>query len=102
MGFVRTIGFAVILSAFPVIAGCEAVTKMTQREGSEDAAISKAVKEKLLAEPAANLRRVNVETNDGAVVLSGLVSSLDARDRALKITWQVTGVKTVVDHLRVE
>jgi osmotically-inducible protein OsmY len=34
--------------------------------------------------------------------LSGTVPSLDARERAIKLAWQVTGVKAVVNHLEVK
>jgi osmotically-inducible protein OsmY len=48
------------------------------------------------------LTTVNVKTTDGSVDLSGTVPSLDARERAIKLAWQVTGVKAVVNHLEVK
>ena len=45
---------------------------------------------------------VDVETNGGIVYLSGIVASLDARERAVKLAWEVSGVETVVNHLEVE
>lgn len=101
MGFVRWVTCVAILSTLPVIVGCEAITGMITRESPQDAALSETVKEKLSADKAVNLERVDVKTNNGTVTLSGAVPSLEARERAIKLAWQVTGVKTVVDHLRV-
>jgi osmotically-inducible protein OsmY len=70
-------------------------------ETPQDAALSKAVKERLLAEKGVDLSRVIVETRKGTVYVSGIVSSLEARERALKIPWQVSGVQSVMNRLQV-
>jgi len=70
-------------------------------ETPQDAALGKAVKERLLAEKSVNLSRVIVETRKGTVYLRGLVASLDAEVRAVKIAWQVTGVQVVENQLQV-
>jgi osmotically-inducible protein OsmY len=96
----------------PVLMGCQAMTVKPSPdelplsppagvETPQDAALSKTVKDRLLAEKAVNLSRVIVETRKGTVYLSGVVSSLEARERALKIPWQVSGVQSVVNHLQV-
>jgi osmotically-inducible protein OsmY len=87
---------------FSVVVGCQTITKMTRVEGPKDAAISKAVKEKLVADKTVDLTRIDVETTDGAVDLGGVVASLEAREHALKLAWQVTGVQAVVNHLQIE
>jgi osmotically-inducible protein OsmY len=48
------------------------------------------------------LTSVEVETNSGTVYLSGVVPSLAARERAVKLAWEVKGVQTVINHLEVE
>jgi osmotically-inducible protein OsmY len=48
------------------------------------------------------LTSVEVETNSGTVYLSGVVTFLAARERAVKLAWDVRGVQTVVNHLEVE
>ena len=87
---------------FSVVVGCQTITKMTRVESPKDAAISKAVKEKLVADKSVDLTRVDVETTDGAVDLGGVVASLEAREHALKLAWQVAGVQAVVNHLQIE
>ncbi len=64
--------------------------------------MSKLVKERLLTNKAADLTRINVRSTDGEVELTGVVPSLDAREHAVKLAWQVGGVKSVLNHLEVE
>jgi BON domain len=45
-----------------------------------------------LKDKAFDLTSVNVKTTDGSVDLSGTVPSLDARERAVKLAWQVRGL----------
>lgn len=100
-----------LLFIFSIVIGCQALPekppidraeKTPGIESAKDAPISKSVIEKLLTDNTVDLTRVNVHTTDGAVELTGVVTSLEARDRALKLAWQVLGVKSVVNHLRVE
>ena len=109
---VRPLRLAVIILTLQFLAGCQLMTaKPDSVEPSlprpigdataEDAALSRVIKERLLGEKAVDLSRVVVVTSKGAVYLSGAVSSLEARDRALKIPWQVSGVRSVVNHLQV-
>jgi hypothetical protein len=112
MGIVKGIILAVMALTSTVLTGCDAMTgrppppetplsQPTGVETPQDAALGKAVKEKLLAEKSVNLSRVVVETRKGTVYLSGLVPSLGARERALKIAWEVTGVQAVENHLQI-
>ena len=71
-------------------------------ESPEEAAISKSVKARLAAEKTVNLTSVEVETNSGTVYLSGVVPSLAARERALKLAWEVKGVRPWSITLEVE
>jgi osmotically-inducible protein OsmY len=55
----------------------------------EEAAISKSIKARLAAEKTVNLTSVEAETNSGTVYLRGVVTSSAARERALKLAWEV-------------
>jgi hyperosmotically inducible protein len=110
MRFFKKLILAASLSIFSVVMGCQAINERTRTESPQDntrienprdAATSKLVKERLLADKAADLTRVNVRTTDGAVELTGVVRSLDSKEHAVKLAWQVTGVKSVVNHLEV-
>jgi hyperosmotically inducible periplasmic protein len=111
MRFVKNLILAASLSIFSVVMGCQAINEKTRTESPEDntrienprdAAMSKLVREKLLADRAVDLTQINVRATDGAVELTGVVPSLDAREHAVKLAWQVTGVKSVLNHLQVQ
>ena len=102
MNLFRRVKFAAIVVTLPIVIGCQAMTAKTRVENPQEAAITKSVQAKLQAEKTADLTRVDVETNGGIVYLSGIVVSLDARERAVKLVWEVSGVETVVNHLEVE
>ena len=82
--------------------GCQTIADKFRIESDKDAAISKAVKETLIKDKVVDLTDVNVKTTDGSVDLSGTVPSLEAREHAVKLAWQVTGVQAVVNHLEVK
>ena len=101
MNLFRRVKFAAIVVTLPIVIGCQAMTAKTRVENPQETAITKSVQAKLQAEKTADLTRVDVETNGGIVYLSGIVA-LDARERAVKLAWEVSGVETVVNHLEVE
>jgi len=98
----------VALSIPPFIFGCQSMTsdsitvKTPIVETAQDEALSKSVHEHLLADKKADLAGIKVTSNAGTVYLSGTVKSLDARQQAIKIAWEVRGVKSVVNSLEVE
>ena len=71
------------------------------KENVEDAAITSAVKTRFLAEPGVAGLKIDVDTNDGVVTLSGTVKSSAEADKAVSIAQKSAGVKRVVNHLRV-
>ena len=99
---------AVALSILPFIIGCQSmrsdsITVETPiAETPQDEALSKSVRERLLADKKIDLAGIQVVSNAGTVYLSGTVKSLDARQQAIKIAWDVRGVKSVVNSLEVE
>jgi osmotically-inducible protein OsmY len=46
-----------------------------------------------------DLTGIRVVSKSGTVYLSGVVTSLDARQQAIKIAWEVPGVQSVVNSL---
>ena len=102
MKFVPRVIAPKLLLIFSLLLGCQTITEMTRIESDKDAAISKAVKENFLKDKAIDLTSVNVKTTDGSVDLSGTVPSLNAREHAIKLAWQVTGVQGVVNHLEIK
>ncbi len=66
-----------------------------------DPGITATVKTKLLGDPAVGGLRIDVDTRDGVVTLSGQVKTQAERDQALKLARETDGVKTVEDKLTV-
>jgi len=67
-----------------------------------DTAITSEVKAKLLADDIVPSRNVKVETNAGAVHLTGTVASAAQAERAAEIAKAVSGVKSVRNDLSVK
>ena len=68
-------------------------------EAVTDAAITTKVKTKLLADPDVSALRIDVDTRDGVVTLTGTVSSAAEKTRALDLAGKVENVKRVEDKL---
>ena len=92
---------AVLLVLVAVTVGCRSVTGKSAGTNVDDATITASVKSKLVADKAANLTRVDVDTNNGTVYLNGTVDSAEQKSRAEQLAWQAQGVKSVVNNLQV-
>ena len=66
-----------LVAMLAVLGGCRAMTGKTASDTADDASITASVKTKLVADKAANLTRVDVDTNNGTVYLNGPVESPD-------------------------
>ena len=99
---------AAALSILPFVVGCqtmnsESITVQTPIvETPQDEVLSKSVRDRLLADKKVDLTGVKVVSSGGTVYLSGEVKSLDARQQAIKLAWEVRGVQSVVNTLEVE
>jgi osmotically-inducible protein OsmY len=98
---------AALTSTVSVIAGCqttrpEAPVKIPNTETAQDEALSKSVRDKLLALKTADLSAIQVVSSNGTVYLTGTVTSLDARQQAIKTVWTLPGVQSVVIALEVQ
>ena len=96
------------LLILPFVYGCqtmssESITVETPTvETPQDEMLSKSVRDRLLADKKVDLANVKVVSSSGTVYLSGTVKSLDARQQAIKLAWEVRGVQSVVNTLEVE
>ena len=66
-----------------------------------DPAITTAVKTRLAADSVVRALRLDVDTQDGVVTLTGEVRSTEERDQALKIARETAGVKSVTDKITI-
>jgi hyperosmotically inducible periplasmic protein len=93
--------FLVMVTVVALAAGCTAMTGKTAGQNVDDAAITAQVKAKLAAEKAVTLTKVDVDTNQGTVYLTGNVESAAMKARAAELARQVAGVREVVNNLKV-
>jgi hyperosmotically inducible protein len=93
---------AVLLMICGLATGCQALTGKSARQGMDDATITASVKAKLVADKESNLTRVDVDTNNATVYLSGTVETPVYKARAEQLAWESTGVRGVVNNLQVQ
>ncbi|QEW07510.1 BON domain-containing protein [Nitrincola iocasae] len=86
-----------------VMAGCAAPDKQ-QTVGAyiDDSTITARVKATILDDAELRVSEINVETFDGVVQLSGFVSSETAINRAVRVTQNVEGVKSVKNDMQLK
>jgi osmotically-inducible protein OsmY len=95
---VIALALTLILSA----SGCTSLTGQTTGQYVDDSTISASVKAKLVADKAANLTRVDVDTTNRVVSLNGVVESPDQKRRAEELAKQVAGVRRVDNNLQIQ
>jgi osmotically-inducible protein OsmY len=66
-----------------------------------DAAITSSVKTKFLAEPGVSGLKIDVDTKDHVVTLTGTVKSKAEAEKAVMTARETKGVKRVVNHLKI-
>jgi hyperosmotically inducible periplasmic protein len=98
----RRIEVLVVAVMMMFVTGCQAITGATLGENIDDATLTTWVKSKLVADRAANLTRVDVDTTRGVVSLNGVVESEEQRIRAEQLAHQVDGVKQVINNLQIQ
>lgn len=76
---------------------------VTDRVGDAvgNAALTTKIKTLFLADTAISGLRIDVDSNNGVVTLTGMVPSAAEKTRALKVAREADGVKSVVDRLKV-
>ncbi len=70
-------------------------------EVTGDAAITAAVKTKFLADTTVSGLKIDVDTTNGVVTLTGNVSGATEKARAMELARDTTGVKSVTDRLKI-
>jgi len=92
---------AITLVVLFFMTGCQAMTGQTMGENIDDSYITGAVKTQLASDKLVSLTRVEVETNNGIVYLTGQVQTAEQRSHIGSLASQVKGVKRVVNNLQV-
>ena len=82
-------------------AEARAETPGTSGQAPDDTSITQAVKEKLLKQPETSAERIDVNTHEGVVTLSGSVKSPEEKEQVIQIARNTEGVQRVEDRLSV-
>src|SRR5437016_5698615 len=105
-GFRFSCGWSGFLTGVPVLltltaaVACQTVTQETLQDHIEDAAITSAVKSKFIADK--TLNAVDIETVRNRVYLTGVVPTAKEKQRARELAFEIVGVLTVVNDLKVQ
>jgi len=73
----------------------------TVSEFLSDAELTGKIRSKMALDDSVRARTIGVSTTDGVVTLEGTIGSAAEHDRAVRLARETTGVKHVVDHLKV-
>ena len=71
-------------------------------DATKDAALTAAVKTKFLADSKVSGLKIDVDTRNGVVTLTGDVASAAEKRAAVAIAKETDGVKSVTDHLKIK
>ena len=90
-------------TAIALTMGC-ASTRTTEGTGEyvDDTVITTKVKTAIFEQPGLKSSEINVETFKGVVQLSGFVASTAAATKAVQVTRDVSGVKSVKNDMRIK
>jgi osmotically-inducible protein OsmY len=93
--------FSLALIALVVLPLTFAACGKTIGETIDDATITARVKTALLNDPQVGGMKIDVDTTQGVVTMSGIVKSQAEADRAVQLARQASGVKDVKSTLQV-
>lgn len=71
-------------------------------EAVDDSVITTEINAKIVKDPELSFIKIDVDTREGNVTLTGKVPSDEAKDRLVELAGKVKGVKHVEDNLTVE
>ena len=85
--------------------GTAAVAASTTEKGFStsvsDGVIFAKLNEKFLQQNQTLFTNADVEVNDGEVILTGRVKTQEDKSLATKLSWEIKGVRSVINHLKV-
>jgi hyperosmotically inducible protein len=90
-----------VLAVAPAPAATSGVAEKDSAPLTGDPGITATVKTKMLADTTVSGLKIDVDTTDGVVSLTGDVASAAEKRRAIEIARETEGVKSVKDHLKI-
>jgi len=93
------VALSIALQLFVV--ACEHANRTAISQSIDDATLSTHVKTALLNEPSITVTRIDVDTSQGVVTLSGVVKSKEEEQLAIDTARKVSGVRDVKSALKI-
>ena len=101
MRFSRILKVFLLVVLAVSIAACSATpTRRSFKEGWKDSVVSTKVKYKLTKDKLVRKRNIDVDAWRGVVTLTGRVTSMEEKERAEQLSWQVKGVRGVDNYVK--
>lgn len=82
--------------------GCATLTGKTAGQTVDDATITSKINAKIIKDPQLSYLKIDVDTFQGNVTLSGTVPSTAAQERAVELAKNTEGVKSVKTNLVIQ
>jgi hyperosmotically inducible periplasmic protein len=93
---------ALLIFGLTLFTGCASLTGRTAGETVDDATITTQANAAIVKDPDARMLKINVDTRQGNVVLTGYVNSKETEQRIINRIRDIKGVKSVKSLLTVE
>lgn len=94
--------FMAIVFCVTIFSGYSLGEGRTLGEAVDDSVITTEINAKIVKDPDLHYFKIDVDTREGNVTLTGNVSSEAAKERLVELAGKVNGVKHVEDNLTVE
>ncbi len=91
-----------LVAGLVLFAGCASMTGETAGENIDDNTITAEANAIIIKDPQAHYLKIDVETTQGEVVLTGFVNSRETEDRLVDKIRKIRGVKHVKSLLKIE
>ena len=85
-----------------LVTGCSTLFGESAGQKVDDSAITAKINEKIIADPDMHYLKINVDTFQGHVTLTGTVPSKEVEDRLVKYAKNTSGVKDVKTNLMIQ
>jgi len=103
MYLIKYLSAIILALALLYLHGCASTSSQESTgEYIDDSIITSKIKVSLFNDPSLKSTEINVETYKGIVQLSGFVSSDTDINRAIDLTRGVTGVKSIMNDMRIK
>ena len=100
----KKVWFLIVALVFSsmLFSGCASLTGRTAGEIIDDSVITTEINAIIVKDPELSYFKVNVNSTNGNVVLTGYVPSREAEARIIKLAKEVKGVKSVRSELAIQ